>query len=163
MKHRTERNQIAQSNTTESILSSSICFQTRNENSWWKVYLLKSTCWKLCDVPCKRNGWVYHTVFLKATEKRWIFPEGTEDTSSLGVNCSHHISVTVITRPLKQLWALSPVCHSGLKWKGDSLHLSQMEKRCPNNNLRALPGILIYKWTLGTKTSASLKPVLGGR
>lgn len=65
--------------------------------------------------------------------------------------------------PLKQLWVLSPVGHSGLKWKGDSLHPSQAEKGCHKNNLRALPGILIYKWTLGTNLSASLEAVLGGR
>lgn len=59
-------------------------------------------------------------------------------------------------RPLKQLWVLSPVDHSGLKWKGDFLHPSQAEKGCRNNNLRALPGILICKWTLVTKQSAIL-------
>lgn len=64
--------------------------------------------------------------------------------------------------PLEQLWVLSPVGHSGLKWKGNSLHPSQAAKGHHKNNLRALPGILIYKWILGTKQSASLKAV-GGR
>lgn len=52
--------------------------------------------------------------------------------------------------------------HSGLKWKGDSLHPSQAVKGHHKNNLRALLGILIYKWILGTKQFASLKAV-GGR